>query len=124
MIAFFNDENGAEVVASILEEAPAVEIAAVNLLEIAYDAVGTTGDHAAAAEVIEATRQLPVRIGWDLDQPVLEIAARLKATFRISLADSIALALAVSRDAPLVSSDHHEFDPLESAGVARFVWIR
>jgi predicted nucleic acid-binding protein len=52
------------------------------------------------------------------------MAARFKARFRISLADSVALALAVVCDAPLVTCDHHEFDPIETAGEVRFLWIR
>jgi uncharacterized protein with PIN domain len=44
LTAFLNDEPGAEVVAAILEEAPSVEMSAVNLIEIAYDAIRTSGD--------------------------------------------------------------------------------
>jgi hypothetical protein len=38
--------------------------------------------------------------------------------------DACALALAKTLGAPLATSDHHEFDPLESNGTARFIWIR
>lgn len=59
-----------------------------------------------------------------MDEAVIEIAARFKSHSRISLADSIALALAGVRGAPLATSDHHEFDPIETARLARFLWIR
>ena len=124
LTAFLNDEPGAELVASILKESPTVEMAATNLLEIAYDAVRTTGELPAAREIVETVRELPIDIRWDLDEGLIEIAARFKTSFRISLADSVALALAVSRNAPLATSDHHEFDPIETAAVARFLWIR
>jgi len=55
---------------------------------------------------------------------VIEIAAHLKTSFRISLADSVALANAVSQNAPLATSDHHEFEALADAGAARILWIR
>ena len=42
----------------------------------------------------------------------------------MSLADAFALALAASMDIELVTSDHHEFDPLAGQGAARFLFIR
>lgn len=44
--------------------------------------------------------------------------------FVMSLADSIALGLARQMGAKVVSSDHHEFDPVASSGDAEFSWIR
>ena len=124
LIAFLNDEAGAEIVANLLRDTPSVEMAAVNLLEIAYDAVRRTGQPSAARDILESVRQLPISIRWDIDSAVIECAAGLKTRFRISLADSIALAVAAACNAPLVTSDHHEFDPIASAAEARFLWIR
>ena len=111
-------------VEAILETVPQVEIAASNVLEIAYDAVRRSGKSSSALEVIESIRRLPMDIRWEMDEAMIEIAARFKSHSRISLADSIALALAGVRGAPLATSDHHEFDPIEAAGLARFLWIR
>ena len=124
LIAFLNDEPGAEVVDAILRDVPLVEMAATNLLEVAYDAVRVSGRMSAAREIIESVRQLPIFVRWDMDESLLEIAAGFKSGHRISLADAVALASAVSRSAPLVTSDHHEFDPLEQAALGRFLWIR
>jgi PIN domain nuclease of toxin-antitoxin system len=124
LIAFLNDESGADLVASILQEVPVVEMAAINVLEVAYDAVRTTGKVSAAAEILNSIRELPIDIRWLLDEAMIEIAARLKTSYRVSLADSVALALAISRNAPLATSDHHEFDSVRTAGAARFLWIR
>ena len=124
LITFFNDEPGAEVVAAILNEVPSVEMSAINLLEIAYDAIRRSGDSQAAHEILEAVGQLPIHVHWEIDKTILHHAAHLKAGHRISLADACALALAKTLDAPVVTSDHHEFDPLEQQGVARFIWIR
>ena len=124
LIAYFNDKPGAEIVAGILQEIPSVEIPAINLLEIAYDSVRRTGQNSAALDILEAVHQLPISIRWELDGQILESAARFKAHFRISIADAVALAVAHSRNAPLVTSDHHEFDALETAGQSRFIWIR
>ena len=124
LIAFFNDEPGADVVAEALHVVPGVEIAAINLLEIAYDAVRRSGQPHSARDILEAVRKLPISIRRDIGDDVLEMAACLKARFRISLADSVALAVAAVCDAPLVTSDHHEFDAIEAAGITRFLWIR
>jgi uncharacterized protein len=124
LIAFFNDEPGAEVVAAILDEVPLVAISAVNLLEIAYDAIRQSGNPYAAYESLQAVGQLPIHIRWDLDRDIFHHAARLKAGHRISLADAFALALAKTLGAPVVTSDHHEFDTLEQQGITAFIWIR
>ena len=113
LIAFFNDEPGAGVVASLLEEVRSVEMSAVNLLEIAYDSIRRTGDPQSAGEVLDAVRQLPIRIHWNIDDAVFFDVARFKAGYRISLADAFALALAKTLGAPVATSDHHEFDSIE-----------
>lgn len=124
LIAFLNDEPGSEVVAAVLQEAPSVEISVVNLLEIAYDAVRRSGDPQSAREILDTVQQLPINIHWNISDSVFHHAAHFKARFRISLADAFALALAKTPDAPVATSDHHEFDHLETEEVARFIWIR
>ena len=124
LIAFLNDEPGANVVATILKAVPFVEMSAVNLLEIAYDTIRTSGDSNAGRKMLDVVRQLPIKIHWHIDGEVFQYAAHLKASFRISLADAFALALAHTLSAAVATSDHHEFDPLESDGIARFIWIR
>jgi len=124
LIAFFNDEPGADVVAEALRIVPVVEMAAINLLEIAYDAVRRSGQPHSARDVLETVSKLPISIRRDIDDDILEMAARFKARFRISIADSVALALAAVCDAPLVTCDHHEFDAIDSTGITRFLWIR
>ena len=124
LIAYFNDELGAEVVSAALQDVAHIWISAVNLLEIAYDAVKRTGDATSALRVMEMVSELPLQIHWHLDPEMIESAAGFKARFRISMADAVALALAAKHRAPLMTCDHHEFDPIEKSGQARFLWIR
>ncbi len=124
LIAFLNGEDGADVVTQVFLEISQVEIAAINVLEIAYDAVRRSGVASAAIRVMEIINALPVKIRWDLDPSLIAAAATFKTRFRISIADSVALAFAQQKQAPLVTCDHHEFDPIEAAGASRFVWIR
>jgi PIN domain nuclease of toxin-antitoxin system len=124
LIAFLNDEPGAEIVSSVLQDVPSVEMTAVNLLEIAYDSIRRSGDPQAVRELLDVVHQLPIKIHWRIDDEVFQHAARFKASSRISLADAFALALAHTLNAAVATSDHHEFDPIESDGTARFLWIR
>ena len=124
LIAYFNDEAGAEVVSAALQEVAHLWISAVNLLEIAYDAVKRTGDATSASRMLEMVSELPLQIHWHLDPGMIESAAGFKARFRVSMADAVALALAAKYGASLMTCDHHEFDPIEKSGQARFLWIR
>ena len=61
LIAFFNDEPGADVVAEALRVVPVVEMAAINLLEIAYDAVRRSGQPHSARDVLKPSANFPFR---------------------------------------------------------------
>jgi hypothetical protein len=93
-------------------------------LKVAYDAVRKTGRPGAAAEVLRDVESLPITIHRFIDDDMIKRAAFFKTRFRISLADSVALALSDQAEAPLLTSDHGEFDPVDSAGLVRFIWIR
>ncbi len=54
LIAFFNDEPGADVVAAVLEEVALVEMAAINLLEIAACAFVGPGAVVPAGTMVKA----------------------------------------------------------------------
>ncbi|MCL2350430.1 MAG: hypothetical protein FWC67_03010 [Defluviitaleaceae bacterium] len=67
----------------------------------------------------------PVRVRTTISNELLREAGRFKATYKISLADSIALATATTNKATLLTSDHHEFDIIESNEKdINFCWIR
>ena len=60
-----------------------------------------------------------------MSRPFWQRAGQLKGTIRrISLADCFAITLAETLKAPVVTSDHHEFDPLAAAGVCQVIFIR
>jgi len=124
VIAYLNDEEGASEIDRLIEEGCLLEVSAINALEVAYDAVRQSGSSDCAEEIIAAIEGIPCRIEWTLSSDLLARAAILKAHNRISLADSVALALANSRGTKLVTSDHHEFDAFEARGDAAFLWIR
>jgi len=127
LIAFLNDEEGADKVEDLLRKAKEEKVKLymnkLNILEIYYGVYRDDGEEA-ADETLSKILELPIVIVDDLSDAVLKELGRLKASYSISLADSIAVAEAKARDAELVTSDHHEFDHLEEKGEAKFYWIR
>jgi uncharacterized protein len=127
IIAFLNDEEGAEKVEELLRQGERqtgnIFLHEINLLEIYYGIYRDEGE-LLAEQVFQKTLGLPLEVIHGLTEPVFREAGRLKATYGISLADSIALAEAKTRGIPLVTCDHHEFDELERKGELIFSWIR
>jgi predicted nucleic acid-binding protein len=120
------DEAGADTVASIYEKAGRGEallaINKVNLLEVYYGFYRDQGK-AYADNILSNVKQSVVTVGEFTDD-VFAAAGRLKAAYKISLADSIALAEALISGGTLLTADHHEFDAVEGNENIKFLWIR
>jgi predicted nucleic acid-binding protein len=57
--------------------------------------------------------------------PTLKEAARFKTTYKISIADSIALAETSVSGGTIITADHHEMDIVEqNEHNLKFLWIR
>jgi len=127
LIAFLSDEEGSVKVESLLKKAEkhdcAIYMHQINILEVYYGIYREDGREK-ADEVHEKILNLPVTIIDKLDVIALKEAGRLKAVYKVSLADSIALAESRTRKAPIVTCDHHEFDVLEKNKELKFYWIR
>ena len=127
LIAMLDYEPGAITVAQLCmdatEGAISLSMNKVNLLEVYYGYRRSKGELYANA-VLRCVYESVITI-TDISTDVLIEAGRIKAGYgRVSLADSIAVAEAACSGGYLVTSDHHELDALEAAGVARFIWIR
>ena len=127
LIAFLHDEDGADKVDNVLQKARRDEciiyMNKFNILEIYYGVYREDGEEKAEATLVRIFN-LPLIVVDSLGDDVFKEAGRLKAIYKISLADSIALAEAKLRKAQLLTADHHEFDPLDRKEEARFYWIR
>ena len=127
IIAFLNDENGADEVENVLirvkQGGCKVFINKINVLEIYYGVYREDGKDK-AEEMLAKIVSLPLIIIDKLEDNVFKEAGRLKATYRISLADSIAIAEAKTRGIKILTADHHEFDPIDKKKEALFYWIR
>jgi len=127
LIALLQEESGADKVSAVLNSADNGEaeivMHKVNFLEVYYDAYRSRGKEQANLMWTEF-RRLPVSINAEISDEIFAEAGRLKASHRISLADSISLAQAIVFDGELLTADHHEFDIIEGNEPVRFFWVR
>ncbi|MEO6725401.1 MAG: hypothetical protein ABIU20_01565, partial [Blastocatellia bacterium] len=78
-----------------------------------------------ALKILADLRGLGVIERDDLDLVFWQHTGRLKAIHRrVSLADCCALALTLRLGGELVTSDHHELDPLAAAGLCPIKFFR
>jgi PIN domain nuclease of toxin-antitoxin system len=123
VLAALRDEPGADRVREVLASGATVLLGAINVLEIVYDEWRTHGK-TEAQRLLAGIEQWQLLLIRELSDDVLLAAASFKSRGRLSLADACALGLAQVHGGMVVTSDHHEFDPLEKARLARFHWIR
>lgn len=124
-IALLEEESGAETVETLLA-APNHRciIHILNACEVYYHICRCAGRQRAdqLKDVLES-------YGFELEDSLVPLlwqeAGLLKAEWRrVSLADCFALALAMQKKATLVTSDHHEFDPVAKAGLCPILFFR
>ncbi len=125
VLALLQREPGAEVVAGILkQDGNRCLIHAINACEVYYDIFRRDGeDDASSLEEILATAGIVLVEA--LSSTLWRAAGKIKAEWRrVSLADCIALALTLREEGTLVTTDHHELDPIAQAGVCPILFIR
>lgn len=124
-VAFLQREPGAEVVAEILRESRnRCLIHAVNACEVYYDLHRRSGEEdASALEGILAVAG--IELVETIPSALWQTAGKLKAAWRrVSLADCLALALAILENGVVLTSDHHELDPIAEAAICPIRFIR
>jgi predicted nucleic acid-binding protein len=109
LMALIEDEAGASRVEDILRTGKAILPFPV-LLEVYYVTLRERGEEEADRRYA-ILRQSGAEIIWQMDEPTLLIAARLKAFNRVSLADATIAACAVRIGATLLHKDP-EYDAL------------
>jgi len=124
VIAYLRGESGAEVLKGIIERPETLlAIHVCNLGEVYYDFFRSDGVEAART-AWQNTLALPLLLRRDTDDVFIQQVGVIKVEEKVSFADAFALALSARLDIPLVTTDHHEFDPVERKGRFRFVWLR
>ena len=125
LIAFFEDEPAAGAVEEILDQANRdkhrLYLSAVNWAEIYYNTLREVS-RAAAEDQARMIANLPIDVvGVGDDLKLARQAAAFKATYRLSLADAFAVALAKEKKAELVTGDP-EFKALEKE--IKIKWLK
>jgi len=127
LIAVLYSETGADVIKAAFEEADKgfakIVMHKANLLEVYYEAYRERGKDNAELMLAELKKR-PLDINAEISDEIFAHAGRLKATYKISFADSFALAQAIVSGGSLLTSDHHEFDIIESKENINFAWVR
>jgi PIN domain nuclease of toxin-antitoxin system len=128
LIAYFGKEEGAETVKNILrnaidDENTKVFINKINLLEVYYDVIKAYDDQE-ADKMLEIVTKMPIEIIVELRDDVFKKAGFLKSKYKISIADSIAIAEAIINKGSLITADHHEIGPVEMAEKINVTWFR
>lgn len=125
LIAFLAGEAGAALVGRLLADPNNLcFVHAVNLCEIYYNSVRKTDVPTARQDMADLLAG-GLRLREDLDTAFWQQVGELKVKpGRLSLADCFALALAQRERATLVTSDHHEFDPIVPLNIATILFIR
>ncbi len=125
MIALIERESGYEKIEACLYEKNTENyIHAINLCEVIYDGLRRRPT-ISSTSMISDIQNAGIYIYWRMNANLLAGAADYKAQWRrISLADCFALALAHHLQGTLLTSDHHEFDPLVSAGERSISFFR
>jgi PIN domain nuclease of toxin-antitoxin system len=112
IIALIRKEEGYFQVRQALEsEENICFVHALNLCEVYYDCLRSYGTAQTENLLVKLT-EAGLIVRDDMDSDFWKAAGALKTRGRISLADCFAVALAEREDAWLLTSDHHEFDPL------------
>lgn len=115
LLAFFRNEDGAEKVEQLLNDAVTgkhqLYMTCINAGEVYY--MSSRKDGVAKAEIAwKAMCQFPILL-IDADLEFTLAAAKLKAKYSISYADAFAAALTIKRKATLITGDD-EFDVLKN----------
>jgi predicted nucleic acid-binding protein len=103
ILTLIEDETGADRVEQVLTQ-DEVWLPWPVLLETHYITQQEQGE-AEANRRYALLKQLPATFLWEIDEPTLLTVARLKATYRISLADAIIASFAIQQKVTLLHKD-------------------
>lgn len=124
IIALLDAEPGAEVVETLLAEESRCVIHILNVCEVYYH-IFRRADQQRADKLRSVLESYGFELEGSVEPTLWREASQLKAEWRrVSLVDCFALALAIREKATLVTSDHHELDPIAEAGLCPFRFIR
>jgi len=127
LLAVLAMEKGAENIRKLFQKAvdnqAVLMMNKLNFLEVYYKIYKAYGKME-ADNLFKTIEQMPMTIKDTLTNEVFKEAGRLKSTYKLSLADSIAVAESIINKGSLVTADHHEIEPIETAEKINITWFR
>jgi len=127
LMAVLYGEKGASIVKAAFDEVDKgmakIIMHKANLLEVYYDLLRSLGKDK-TDNIMSEIKKRPIGINAEISDAIFAEAGRLKSLYKISFADSFALAQARVSGGALLTSDHHEFDVIEGKEDIYFAWIR
>ena len=127
LMAVLSGEKGAGVVKAAFDEADLgmaqIIMHKANLLEVYYDILRNFGRDKTDTVMSEIEKR-PIKINAEITDEIFAQAGRLKSSYKISFADSFALAQVLVSGGVLLTCDHHEFDVVEDKENISFAWVR
>jgi PIN domain nuclease of toxin-antitoxin system len=125
MIALLRGEPGEDVVWSyVRDDNIPCQAHSINLCEVYYNFCRVGGEDIATGAIADL-KALGIIERNDFDLEFWQEAGRHKALVkRISLADCFAITLANRVGGVLLTSDHHEFDPIADRGSCQVMFFR
>jgi PIN domain nuclease of toxin-antitoxin system len=124
LIAYLRGEAGGTVVDAFLSAHTDTCYAhAINLLEVYYDFIRKHNEPT-ARQALKDLADSGVTTRRDMNRAFLFSVGQHKARGGISVADCFCIVLAQTLSAQVVTSDHHEFDPLIPLGIVPIHFIR
>ncbi|GHU76147.1 hypothetical protein FACS189461_3370 [Spirochaetia bacterium] len=127
LLAVLAMEKGADTIRNLFQDA--VDQRAVlimnklNFLEVYYKIYRAYGK-TEADKLFIIMEQMPITINDRLTTETFKEAGRLKSKYKLSIADSIAVAESIINKGSLVTADHHEIGPIETAEKINVTWFR
>jgi len=126
LVSYLRDEAGSDIVSDLLKKAvdgeDTIYMNIVNLIEVHYANIRSLGSEKAAM-ILKEILCAPIQVVNDISDAVFQQSARLKASYKCSLADTIGLATAKELSAHFVTSDHHELEQISKNEPIPFVWL-
>ena len=127
IIAYLKNEQGSGVIHQFFIDATNKKCElffhASNLFEVYYQSIRDDGQKT-AGELWDDIHLFPINILYTFDESFIKIASKIKAENKLSVIDSFLLAQAKILNAAVITSDHHEFDILETKRLFNFEWYR
>ncbi len=123
VIAYFNDEAGAEIIETLLNKATNLNCVILmhnaSVAEFYYDSLYRSTEQDAGL-VLKTLTSYPILFNETISKELIKLIGYFKTHYKISFADSFVLATAKMNNASVLTSDHHEFDEVEKSADVMF----